>query len=449
MSNKNRLTDIRLTWTDRIFLTPLVLYLLVLVFEGALRYYLWYKNLVELVYIPKALMFGLFWLAPIVDLAHRRPNKTFLILVGAIAGSFLFGWHTTQNFMQTAFGVWVYAPMLYGVLALPSFLKSGTRGTSFVLVLWLVSLVGVLLDFVLPFPWTGFNYDLGKALIEASRDWTTFGIERCAGFARASYSAAYLILFFAIYLGSVIKNKVMITVIWLISGVGLLMTTHKTAIGIYVLLTFLWPSIWHSHRWRVIQKLYKIFPMLIALIGISLPLLSKILIIRASSYFGEIALNSMGMRLADTWPDALSLIFERGNLILGRGLGGIGAPQRYFETAYYNPADNMYLYLYASFGIGMFILVAFWVRGLSKLDIMKDGGDRLFWLFGTVILIEGWTVNAVEDPLAAMILGLTLCYIFSQKRRHAAITRQSFFSAPSSFDNRRPLGRARDDYMGI
>ena len=82
MSNKNRSTDVRLTWIDRIFLTPLLLYLPVMVFEGVLRYYLWHKDLVELVYIPKALMFGLFWLALIVDLARRRLNKTFLILVG-------------------------------------------------------------------------------------------------------------------------------------------------------------------------------------------------------------------------------------------------------------------------------------------------------------------------------------------------------------------------------
>ena len=428
MSNKNRSTDVRLTWIDRIFLTPLLLYLPVMVFEGVLRYYLWHKDLVELVYIPKALMFGLFWLALIVDLARRRLNKTFLILVGAIAGSFLFGWYTTQNFMQAAFGVWVYGPMLYGVLALPSFLKAGKRGTSFVLVLWLVSLGGVLWNFVSPFPWTGFNYDLGQALIEASRGWTTFGIERCGGFSRASFSAAYLILFFAIYLTSMIKNKGMVTLIWLTSGVGLLTTTHKTAIGIYVLLTFLWPSIWLSHRGRVIQKLYKIFPIIVASIGICLPFLSKLLVMRPSSHFVEIALASMDMRLADTWPDALSLVFMHGNPIMGNGLGGIGTPQLYFEPAYYNPADNMYLYLYASFGIGMFILVAFLVRGLSKLDIMNDGRDLLFWLFGIVILIEGWTVNAVENPLTAMILGLTLCYIFSQQRRYAFIPRRSFHS---------------------
>ena len=405
---------------DYIFLFPLILYIIVLVFEGPLRYYLWHKNLETLVYLPKALMFFLFWLAIIIDLANRRLNKVFLSLLSVTACAFFVGWYNTGKFYQAAFGVWVYIPFLYSALILKPFLRSEKQGRFFVMALLLTSLTGLWWDFFMPFPWTGFIYNLGQAVIEASRGWTTFGIDRCAGFSRASFSAAYLILFFSIYLTCTMRNRLFIVMMWIASGLGLLATTHKTAIAIYAVLTIFIPLMKFFPRTRIVECCYKFIPGLSALIGICLPFLGGIVSINPTSYAEEVILSSIGMRLADTWPDAILFIANQGNLILGRGLGGIGASQIYFEPAYYNPPDNMYISLYSSFGIGMFVFVGIWVWGLAKLNLGGRWRDRLFWLFGLVILTKGWTVNGIDDPLTAVAMGLCFSYVLEYGHAPAA-----------------------------
>ena len=409
---------------DYIYLFPLILYITVLVFEGPLRYYLWHENIETLVYLPKGLMFFLFWFAIVIDLANHRVNKVFLFLLGVTAFAFFVGWHNTGRFYQAAFGVWVYIPFLYSALILKSFLRLETRGRLSVIALLLISLTGIWWDFFRPFPWTGFVYELGQAVIEASREWTTFGIDRCAGFSRASYSAAYLILFFSIYLTCTMRNRFLITLIWIGCAPALLATTHKTAIAIYIFLTILIPFIRFFPRTQTVEYCIKYIPSVCALVGIFIPFLSGIISVNPNSYTEEVIFSSIGMRLTDTWPEAISFIANQGNLIFGRGIGSIGVSQIYFEPEYYNSADNMYITLYANFGIGMFLFVGIWVWGLAKLNIRGRWQDRLFWLFGLVILTKGWTVNGIDDPLTTVAMGLCFSYVL-QRKRFSATAKQS------------------------
>jgi hypothetical protein len=402
-----------------------MLYIIIVVFEGALRYYLWHKNLEMMIYIPKALMFCFFWLAILIDLANRRINKVYLTLLAGTACAFLVGWYNTGKFYQAAFGVWVYIPFLYGVLTIEPFIRVEKRARLFVSALLLASLAGVWWDFFVPFPWTGFIYEIGQSMIEASRGWTTFGIDRCAGFSRASFSASNLILFFSIYLTCTVKNKLFIVMMWIASGLGLLATTHKTAITIYFLLTILIPLIKFFPRTRMIEYCYKITPGLSAIIGICLPFLCGIVSLNPTLFTEEVIFSSIGMRFAATWPDAILLITDSGNLFFGRGLGGIGAAQLHFEPAYYNPVDNMYLSLYAGFGIGMFVFVGAWVWGLAKLWPERRWHDRLFWLFGFAILTSGWMVNGVEDPLTAVAMGLCVSYVYKRNPSRESIAQRS------------------------
>jgi len=413
-SNKLWVKHTKPSAIDYIFLAPLFFYIIVVVFEGALRYYLWHKNLETLIYIPKALMFCFFWLALIIDLANRRINKVYLALLAGTGCAFLVGWYNIGDFFQAAFGVWIYIPFLYSILVIKPFLRAEKHARFFVSALLFASLAGVWWDFFVPFPWTGFIYELGQSLIEASRGWTTFGIDRCAGFSRASFSASNLILFFSIYLACTLKNKFIIVMMWVASGLGLLVTTHKTAIAIYVVLSILIPLLVFYPRTRMIEYCYKILPGLSAIIGICLPFLGGIISVNPTVYAEEFFLSSIKMRLSSTWPDAISLIIRNGNLFLGRGLGGIGAPQLYFQPAYYNPADNMYLSIYASFGIGMIVFVGAWVWGLAKLWPEGRRHDRLFWLFGLAILTSGWMVNGIEDPMTAVAMGLCVSYVLKR-----------------------------------
>jgi hypothetical protein len=175
----------------------------------------------------------------------------------------------------------------------------------------------------------------------------------------------------------------------------------------------------------MIEYCYKITPGLSASIGICLPFLGGIVSLNPTLYAQEVIFSSIGMRFAATWPDAISLITDSGNLFFGRGLGGIGAAQLHFEPAYYNPVDNMYLSLYAGFGIGMFVFVGAWVWGLAKLWPERRWHGRLFWLFGFAILTSGWMVNGVEDPLTAVAMGLCVSYVYKRNPSRESIAQRS------------------------
>lgn len=421
----------KLTLNDKLILFPFVLYIFSLVFEGALRYYLSHMGLEKIIYLPKGMMFLVFLFVIISDITKRGPFKLYIILLFILALSFLNGWHHTNSLVQAAFGVWVYAPFIYGVMILPTILSTGERATPLVLAVWFITATGLFWDYISELPWTGFNYDIGQVLVEGSRGWTTFGIERCGGFARASFSAAYLILFSSLYIVSTSKRAFIITSIWIISGLALLTTTHRTSIAIYFILTITIPIIFRYYNANIIKRICKIFPLIVASIGICLPCLSGVVFLNLNTHMEEFILSSIGARLSKTWPDALSLIFEHGNAIWGRGLGGIGAAQLYFETTYYNPADNLYLSLFATFGIWMFLFIVIWTMGLRKLDFKFSWHTRLFWLISVVILMEGWTANTIEDPLTAMLLGLSFGYAV-QSRYWKPITQRELKSAQPS-----------------
>ena len=57
------------------------------------------------------------------------------------------------------------------------------------------------------------------------------------------------------------------------------------------------------------------------------------------------------------WPEAIELIHDSGNSLLGRGIGGLGTSQLYFEHDLYNPGDNMFIHIWANYGIIFLILL--------------------------------------------------------------------------------------------
>ena len=77
-----------------------------------------------------------------------------------------------------------------------------------------------------------------------------------------------------------------------------------------------------------------------------------------SSALAGKSLQSFLERMDQGWPGAWDLIFRSGAGLLGRGIGGIGSPQRIFDPQYYFPADNLTIFLFAYFGIFAVLYVA-------------------------------------------------------------------------------------------
>jgi hypothetical protein len=94
--------------------------------------------------------------------------------------------------------------------------------------------------------------------------------------------------------------------------------------------------------------------------------------------------------------------------LTGRGLGGIGTAQLYFELPAYNSADNVYLYLFVQFGL--IVLVGFVIWLLVRIFRLNAArADRLVPTFFLLSLLAfGATMNVVESSPLTMSLGMLL-----------------------------------------
>jgi hypothetical protein len=413
-STKPRECADQLSLLDRVALSLLFVFLLSEVLGGAIRYYAAELGLAWVSYLPHLALAMAIVPMFFVYLVSRGLTSTYLTVsvlfgVGTVYGIFNLG-----NSSQVEFGLWVFVGFLYGIVVLPSIIRVWGRLTPYAALLWAVAVTGVIINFFHSWPWVGFEYQIGATWIEASRLWWTGGIifERLAGFSRASTEAAIQILVLALFLRRGL-SKVWWIPMWILSGTAIVLTTHKTAIGIFALFSLL--EIFCRGAFR---PLWRVLPILFLCCDILLPF--STLFVR-TGWLGSggdgiwtLLISSSAERIEAGWPDWIAMIFTRGNLYLGRGLGGIGTAQIYFEPGRYSPADNVAVYLYGSFGIlGLGLLCLYAVR-VTRARI--DGPIGHFFFFcACFVLLEGMTANVVEGSFAAMAFGASLRY-FGERR---------------------------------
>jgi hypothetical protein len=125
---------------------------------------------------------------------------------------------------------------------------------------------------------------------------------------------------------------------------------------------------------------------------------------------GVFSFESLFERIEEMWPDAWRWI-GRFSPLTGVGLGGIGGSQRFFAAAEFNPADNLFVYLFASFGVAsLAYLAAVLVVGLNaRIDDFRRDGVALASL--VFLLMYGLVISLVEDQVAALWLGATLGHL--------------------------------------
>jgi len=120
-------------------------------------------------------------------------------------------------------------------------------------------------------------------------------------------------------------------------------------------------------------------------------------------------LSSFMDRVDFMWPDALSGWLDHGSLFIGRGLGGIGFPQLGFEWWRYNAADNLMIYLFASFGLLALVYVGAFLRGLTRTFDAKDSDvffARCVRGWAVVLFSYGCTTNMIEQPFMNLVIGV-------------------------------------------
>jgi hypothetical protein len=111
------------------------------------------------------------------------------------------------------------------------------------------------------------------------------------------------------------------------------------------------------------------------------------------------------MRISLTWPDAWNWILHNEVFPFGVGLGGIGGAQRFYAANFFNPSDNLFIFLYANFGV-MSLIYLGWLarvgRGLpNELQSVAIGALGVL----AFNLAYGVALSMLEDQVSALFVG--------------------------------------------
>ncbi len=410
-------TGIPLTWSiqkigyglrlSKVVFVLSALFLWSLVLTAPLRFGLAQVHLDALIYLPKFLLLVAVLLLPLLRPSASPPALLVTMLVGVYL---IWGIVNLPSPAQAAFGLWVLVPLLFGLWAGP--VVHPDLWQRLFLMLFIVVALGVFLNPFIHYPWSGQILDVLGKQIDVSRQWTTFGIERYAGFSRASFNASTELLLFSIMLVVLLKRRNAKLLVWMIAGTGIALTTSKGQLVAWVLLSLYfaggallhWPKYW-------IQLWLGAFT--IALLSMMLLPLSTLWIHydpTLHGYVNSLLFGSFGDRLNWMWPDSFRLLDLGGawHWWVGRGLGGIGAAQQYFEPAYFFAADNMFVYVTVYVGLPMALLLfaALWWRVIR----LSLASTAVAWRLPVFLALVSYGVvsNLIETSLLAFFLGIAL-----------------------------------------
>lgn len=192
-------------------------------FSGALRYYLDMAGASALIYLPKIACLALFALQLATAKLPRILWVALLSIPAYAALALLHGASINNVF----FSLFVYSPLLFGLLCGRELLEQRRLLGRMVLGLLIASLIGILLDKYTSVPWKGYSYTLGGNDIAGNTNWMAGEADRIAGFARVSNVLAALIAVYCLYLSYFARSYTLWLLMALTGLFGILLTTSK------------------------------------------------------------------------------------------------------------------------------------------------------------------------------------------------------------------------------
>lgn len=410
--------------------------------DSPIRYFLHNLDAIVLLYVKDILLLIIILYGIVKTIKSMRINKSTFVISGVILVSIFMGLINQLNFLQVLFGIKIFLPLLAGIVIG----KYEILKPKHFVILYRISIpiiiIGLILEYFKLSPWSGFSYTFAGFIIEGNRYWTTFGIQRLSGFQRASFESGILLVFLDMFylLGvTVVKNKEKINLryyklydvlLFILSIIGIIYTTSKTAylaifslIVIYILVIINLKS-----KDRMIQKLSLIAIKSVISILFAFAIIPPIISFINSNYINKINLSNSSYlikwfftsfidRMENTWLDAFALVTHSYFKLLGRGMGGIGAPQQYFETYLYNPGDNIFVYLYVIFGYLVLGLIIWLIRQIVKIKI-RGPNDISIIFFLLAFFSYGATLNALESPFFSICIGVLISNYYNKQNKN-------------------------------
>lgn len=328
-----------------------------------------------------------------------------LFLIVLLLIGFIWGFYNTGNLLLNLFGVKLFFPFVVGFIVSRYFdtQEFNSKFKSFFKVILIFTLIGLVVNYFVPFPWEGSMINVGGIDVESSRQWEAYGtgLKRLAGFTRGSNLAATILSISSVYIFTQTTHGGTKWLVVLATILGLVLTTMKGLLLAYlVVLTVV--------SFKFLRKWLKVFPLVLYSLSILLPLFAKQILdyFLTSNKIIYLALYSFLDRMFRVWPDTIELITSKGNVLFGRGVGGVGISQIYFDSANYQPADNAFLYIWGNFGLFGVIVIFLSLIKFIKLDsyfnLTSKAVLTLFFCNGIVTAVPS---NGVYCLLIGVIIG--------------------------------------------
>ncbi len=414
---------IRLNMPPRLqsfFLFCGVAYIAIYTLEGVVRYGLSFAGADSAILARDLLM----WLPLLALLMHQsfrqKVELPFLVYAAVIA---IHGGIIYLNFRTTIpviYGAKLLINILFGFVAGAILTHPSRRVLRVFIFLWFTGVIGLMLEkFFFSMPWVGMSASIGGITVDVARNWDIVDplAKRVAGFTRSSISAAAVFPILALIIAVRTRSWMLKAFVLLVTAGAVFATTQKGSLVAFmvVLAILLAPKRWHV-------TLLRITCLAFVLLLVALPIVTPGLMMTTGG--GVFSMMSFAMRFQLTWPEAWSWVSGNEVFPFGVGLGGIGGPQRFFAPDFFNPSDNLFVFMYANFGVLAFVYLGAICTIIFR--IPRRPPPEAMGALATLTFLMGYgaVLSMIEDQMSALFIGAAAGVLWQMRVRHNIVKQQ-------------------------
>lgn len=285
------------------------------------------------------------------------------------------------------------------------------------LALCTVAIAGAIYDSMFDFPWSGLVFEGAFGTNDVSRAWWTDGeTRRIAGLGIASTDTALLIVCTTLIVSTGLDKTSRLTAVLLIGpAVYAVWLAQQRA-----------TMVWFGFFWLVaclapILIGPRVVPTVIAVLRtICISAAGLCIVIPFALYRVSIGrltgadVYSLDDRTMNVWPWAIDRITEFPTILTGAGIGSVAEAVAFTNPALAIAPDNMFLFLYTTFGISSLILVGVLVTKVYGVE--KHSPDMLPAISVlSILLFNGITANILNGMVGVCFLGLAIGMLWSDR----------------------------------
>lgn len=385
---------------DRLIKLSLMFFLIFEFFAGPLR---WLFNMIgaEVLYSTPKGMILLSLIVSIVNTIYKRKITTngFIatLILCYVLGMGLIGSEPAAIFL----GFWGVMPVFLGYHSTNLIFNYivEKKSSSFAVVIFLLSCIGVMMNIFIKYPWYDVSYQIAGMDVSSAEMGTTGGFTRYAGFFKSSLQASANVFILLLYLVATIRSKFLILFCFIMSAAVSLITISKTVFALHlILLVYIFIK---ALPVKLLWRSTLVFGILATIFTISS---TNYTFIVSDDTLSIMLLGSLDARLTTTWPSGVETIMQNGSLFFGGGMGTIGVGSK-LGSGVYNPGDSMYLYIIGTGGYFLAMMLLMWSY-YQSFCLDNSAVSRFISMTLIVICLFGVSMTTPEYPLMALSFGM-------------------------------------------